>query len=435
MCPSVTVGRWRHLPARWAGATFASSRTRCRGGRSSTCRATTSGCSCKSLRPLPGVRVEQIRDGRRGIDELLGLLRRQWAARETTNPSVDVEVVRFLDDVVPGLLRDGLARLGLCFVGVKPRAANLTVIDVAHQVELLRGADPDLPEAGAEVAWAAVEAAVRDGARRFEFAAGEAEPPLPTATATTQRLRAWNGTTRGQLSRRVEALKDVASTVRDQAKLGPLAQKALDRLRDATPANWSRAIQKVASYSTLHLYRGELFVRDGGGTPALELRLLTRAEVEALSDADRDELVARLDLQLTYCRQKWDRGDLVVLASVDGRPSGIVWCARAAVYVPDIGREVRPQSGECYIHDVYVNPDTRGRQVAPAMLDFLASELRARDVYRAWALIERTNVASTRAFEKAAYASVADVLYARMGLASRLIVRPDDPEARALLGL
>ena len=112
-----------------------------------------------------------------------------------------------------------------------------------------------------------------------------------------------------------------------------------------------------------------------------------------------------------------------------------MWCARTPVYVPDIGREVRPGAGECYIHDVYVHPDERGRQVAPAMLDFLARELRRRDVYRAWALIERTNVASTRAFEKAAYASVADVVYARMGLASRLIVRPPDPEARAFLGL
>jgi L-amino acid N-acyltransferase YncA len=105
------------------------------------------------------------------------------------------------------------------------------------------------------------------------------------------------------------------------------------------------------------------------------------------------------------------------------------------VYVPDIGREVRPGAGECYIHDVYVHPDERGRQVAPAMLDFLARELRGRDVYRAWALIERNNTASTRAFEKAAYASVADVVYARMGLASRLFVRPPDPEARAFLGL
>jgi hypothetical protein len=90
--------------------------------------------------------------------------------------------------------------------------------------------------------------------------------------------------------------------------------------------------------------------------------------------------------------------------------------------VPDIGRQVRPAVGECYIHDVYVHPDERGRQVA-------------RDIYRAWALIERSNTASIRAFEKAAYASVADIVYAKVGLVSRLVVQPPDPEAKAFLGL
>jgi GNAT superfamily N-acetyltransferase len=124
----------------------------------------------------------------------------------------------------------------------------------------------------------------------------------------------------------------------------------------------------------------------------------------------------------------------VVVAELDGEPAGILWCARGPVYVPDIGREVRPLGGECYIHDVYVVPSARGRQVAPAMLEFIARELRQRDVYRAWALIQGANSASTRAFEKAAYASVADVIYARMGLASKLLVRPPDPEARVFLG-
>jgi ribosomal protein S18 acetylase RimI-like enzyme len=226
--------------------------------------------------------------------------------------------------------------------------------------------------------------------------------------------------------------------------------RALDglrgRLRGATPDVVQRALARVATYSTLHLYRGELFARDVREAGELRLRLMDRAEFEALGEAAREAFAARLDLQVAYCRQKWERGDLVVLAEVGGRPpgsaaagpgvpAGIVWCARSAVYVPDIGREVRPGTGECYIHDVYVHPDERGRQVAPAMLDFLARELRARDVYRAWALIERSNIASTRAFEKAAYASVADVIYARMGLASRLLVRPPDPEARAFLGL
>jgi L-amino acid N-acyltransferase YncA len=105
------------------------------------------------------------------------------------------------------------------------------------------------------------------------------------------------------------------------------------------------------------------------------------------------------------------------------------------VLVPEIGREVRPGVSECYIHDVFVATDARGKSLAPAMLEDLARRLRARDVYKAWALIAPTNVASIRAFEKAAYASVADVIYAHMGPVDRLMLRPPDPEGKRLLGI
>ena len=200
------------------------------------------------------------------------------------------------------------------------------------------------------------------------------------------RLRSWNSTTAGRLSRGVAALTGAMRAI----DVGPLgaqkpgrqrtpsgAWRAFDKLRTATPDVVQRAVARVATYSTLHLYRGELFTRNvrETGEPrrcacarAPRSRRCRRPSASATS--------ARLDLQEAYCRQKWDRGDTVVLATSRGQPAGIVWCARTPVYVPDIGREVRPGAGECYIHDVYVHPDERGRQVAPAMLDFLARELR-----------------------------------------------------------
>jgi ribosomal protein S18 acetylase RimI-like enzyme len=162
---------------------------------------------------------------------------------------------------------------------------------------------------------------------------------------------------------------------------------------------------------------------------------LDEATLDRMEPADRHAILDRLELDEAYCREKWRRGDLVVLARLAGRPSGIAWCARSAVLVAEIGREVRPGHGECYIHDVFVAPDARGMNVAPAMLEDLAKRLRERDVYRAWALIEPSNVASTRAFEKAAYAAVADVIYARMAVVDKIVLRPPDPEARRLLGL
>ncbi len=385
------------------------------------------------------------------LDELSRLLRKEWTAREAASPTADPQVLAFLQEVVPLLEERGEGRVGLLSVGGRTVGADLVVVDEERHVQLLRGVDPELgADAANELNLGSVKAAVLEGARRFEFAPADGELPLRTARAKSLRLRMWNSTAAGRLHRGVESLREAAGAVGIGKPLGhpkpPLALRALDRLgdgirglRSAAPERLQRVFTRfggrIAAYTTLHLYRGELFARDVREAGELSIRLWTRAEFEALSEAAREALALRLDLQVGYCRQKWDRGDLVVLAEVGGRAAGIVWCARIPVYVPDIGREVRPVAGECYIHDVYVHPDERGRQVAPAMLDFLARELRHRDIYRAWALIERSNVASTRAFEKAAYASVADVVYARMGLASRLMVRPPDPDARAFLGL
>ena len=277
--------------------------------------------------------------------------------------------------------------------------------------------------------------------RRFELA--DDEGPWHASRARVMRLRSWSSTTAGRLHRGVAALTGAMRAI----DVGPLAaQKQGGSARPrglgapSTSAHGDARLRAARGGARRHLLDActSIAASCSRATCARRVgsrcRSLTSAPSTAPGGRARS-LIARLDLQEAYCRQKWDRGDTVVLAAESGPARRLLWCARTPVYVPDIGREVRPGAGECYIHDVYVHPDERGRQVAPAMLDFLARELRARDVYRAWALIERTNVASTRAFEKAAYASVADVVYARMGLASRLIVRPPDPEARAFLGL
>lgn len=384
----------------------------------------------RPARLLPGSRYRVADDVRRGLDELLRLVRREWAAREAASPAQDPQAVQFLEDIVPELAARGDARVGLLEAeGWGVQAADLVVRDGDRQVQILRGIDPEHLQAGAGVALALESAkrAAEAGARTFELV--EDEPQLKAQPGRAQHVRLWNATTVGRLHHGYTSLKD-AMRASSHVEL-----RALDRLREAAPEVVQRAVSRVATYVVLHLYRGELFTRHVRESGDVTIELYRREDFEAMTEAERDDFVARLDLQPSYCRQKWARGDTVVLARVGGRPSGIVWCARAPVHVPDIGREVRPAAGECYIHDVYVHPDERGRQLAPAMLDFLARELRRRDVYRAWALIERSNAASVRAFERAAYAPVADVVYARMGLVSRLSVRPPDPEARSFLGL
>jgi ribosomal protein S18 acetylase RimI-like enzyme len=378
------------------------------------------------------VPADEVRDA---LDTLLKLIRKEWAARDATNPAVDSQAGQFLHDVVPELVERGLLRIGQIAAGGQVVASDLVARDGDRHVRLLAGVDPEQQKSSVplELLLASLRAAVQAGGRRFELGSDDDEPGehIRTTPSKVLRARLWSGSTTAKLHRGVQAVQALRG--------GPAARGGtlgtIERLQKAAPEVLQRALGRVAQVTTLHLYRGELFWRDVREAGDLSLKLFSLAEFEALAERARDELAARLDLAIGYCRQKWSRGDTVVLAEVAGRPAGILWCARSAVYVPDIGREVRPGPGECYIHDVYVHPDERGRQVAPAMLDFLARELRARDVYRAWALIERSNSPSVRAFEKAAYASVSDVVYARIGLLSRLIVRPPDPEARAFLGL
>jgi hypothetical protein len=77
----------------------------------------------------------------------------------------------------------------------------------------------------------------------------------------------------------------------------------------------------------------------------------------------------------------------------------------------------------------------RMRIVAPLMLEQLAKDLRAADTYRSWALIPSDNQASLRAFQKASFTPVCDVIHAKMATVDRLVCRPPDPEAQEILGL
>jgi GNAT superfamily N-acetyltransferase len=276
--------------------------------------------------------------------------------------------------------------------------------------------------------------AVRAGAKVFELA--DDDSTLATARVTVRRMQLWNGTAVGRLSHGMSSLRRRGKTISGQR---PIVQKSalswmLDAFAEARPESARKIVERLGN-KTMHLYRGELFAREIEKSPGLELQILDLAAFDAMSSEARDALVQRLELPAAYTREKWRRGDLAVVGILDGRPAGIGWCARKPVFVPDIGREITPTQGECYIYEVFVHPDERGKKIAPAMLDHLSRYLRARDVYRAWALIERANSSSVRAFERARYVAVADVVYVTMGLGSHLFVRPPDPEARALLGL
>lgn len=370
---------------------------------------------------------------RKGLATLRRLSRLEWADREETSPIADNEAYQLLEDATLRLGKTNCARLvRLDDSAGEAIAAALVIDDNDIAVVLAMAVDPEhanhCPGPVARMlAGEAVDAAAR-GCTSLDVVTGAGEyqlPDLPSSRRRALRVRAFGSSSAASVARTYGAVRRRVET----ARYAPGAAAAGAR------AAWSKirtAAADVTGYLRLHLYRGELWTRGVTLTRDLSIDTFDLEEFDNLSGDDKVALVENLDLDEAYCRAKWERGDLAVLARINGRPAGIAWCARNAVEVPELDRTLRLGIHEAYIHDVFVAPQARGRSVAPAMLEHLALLLRERDVYKSWALIGPDNAASARAFEKAAYTAVADVIYARV--TKRLLIRPPDPEARKLFG-
>jgi ribosomal protein S18 acetylase RimI-like enzyme len=371
---------------------------------------------------------------RKGLSLLRRLSRLEWADREENSPLADPEASALLDEVTLRLGEEGRARLARLDDSSSEAIAVALVLDDGDRAVVLSIAvDPEHARRGA--AARLLEAEARAASLRnlpaMDVVTGADEyslPPLPVTRQRALNLRVYSKSRHATLARTYGAVRrrvDRARGAQGAAAAGARAAWAKIRTTAANVASWER----------LHLYRGELWTRGIEHTAGLTLETLSADEFDALDQRDRAEIMEHLELDEEYCRAKWARGDLVIFSRVHGRPAGIAWCALEPVEVPELGRLLNLEPNQAYIHDVFVAPAARGRKVAPSMLEYLALELRKRDVYKSWALIGSDNLASIRAFEKAAYAPVADIVYARMGSMDRLIVRPPDPEAKLLLGL
>jgi ribosomal protein S18 acetylase RimI-like enzyme len=367
---------------------------------------------------------------RKGMSALRRLSRLEWADREESSPIADPEASALLEEVALVLGGRGLARLArLDDSSGEAIAAALVVDDGDRAVVLAMAVDPQHGHRNAAPRLIAAEAraAASRGRVALDVVIGATDyplPPLPVSRQQALRVRFYGNS--------------MARTVSGVRRRMDTARMAPDRAAAGARAAWTKirsAAANVAAYERLHLYRGELYTRGIEPAPGLTIAFFTEADFSAIDGVARAELIESLELDETAARQKWQRGDVVVLARLNERPAGIAWSARSMVDVPELGRTLTLSRHETYIHDVFVAPHARGRAVAPCMLEFLARELRQRDVYRAWALIGSDNTASSRAFEKAAYTAVCDVLYARLATVDRVLVRPPDAEAQKLLGL
>lgn len=369
---------------------------------------------------------------RKGLAVLRRLSRLEWAHRDEASPYTDRQATHLLEDLVLPLGIEGYSRLArLNDQDGQAIAAALIVDDGARAVVLAMAVDPECPEAAPRLLATEAQAARERGMKSMDLSSSTADyglPKIPVTRARATHLSVYGTSssaslarTYGKVRRRVTAAKDAPGAAAAGAR-----------------AAWSRirtAASHIAGVDRMHLYRGELWTRGVANTAGLTMQLFSESDYEALDPAEREQLVESLEVDDLRIRQIWQRGDIAVLARINGRSAGIVWCACQRVKVPELDRFLELGPGEAYIHDLFVSPQARGRSLAPSILEFLAMELRQRDIYKSWALIGSDNIASVRAFEKAAYAAVADVVHAHIGGVDRLVLRPPDVEAKKLLGL
>ncbi len=371
---------------------------------------------------------------RKGLSALRRLSRLEWAERDEISPLADPESEALLEESIVRLHAEGKVRVArLEDEAGEACAAALVVDDGDRAVVLAMAVDPMAKSrnCAARVLHSEAMAARRRGQVSLDVVDGATEhrlPTFPTSHRAPIALKVWSKTNTAQLSRTYQSVAKRARRARETpAVAAAQARAAWTRIRSAA-AN-------VAHYDRFCLYRGQLWTRGIEASADVHLEMFDEADFERKELPQRAELLEALALDETVARSRWSRGDRAVLATLSGRPAGIAFCARGPVEAPELGRMLQLSKYDAYIHSVYVAGGARGRSVAPAMLEFLTKELRATDAYRSWALIAADNQASLRAFQKAAFTPVCDVIHARMATVDRLIVRPPDPEAEELLGL
>ncbi|HEX2689750.1 MAG TPA: GNAT family N-acetyltransferase, partial [Kofleriaceae bacterium] len=369
---------------------------------------------------------------RKGMTALRRLSRLEWAERDEPSPLADPEASGLLEQIAMELGKRGLVRLArLDDAPGEACAVALIVDDGDRAVVLAMAVDPQAGRASARLLHAEALAARARGCIALDVVQGAAEymlPSLPSSKQPVLAVRVWGLSTTASVGRTLSSVTRRARRARETpAVAAAQARAAWTRIRSAAAS--------VAAYDRYCLYRGQLWTRGLAPVAGLELTSLTEADYDRLEESRRAELIEQLALDEATARMQWQRGDQAVLATLGVRPAGIAWAARGPIEAPELGRVLRMSKYDAYIHSVYVPPAARGRAVAPVMLEHLIKELRATDAYRSWALIAADNHASLRAFQKASFTPVCDVIHAKMATVDRVVCRPPDPEAQELLGL
>lgn len=369
---------------------------------------------------------------RKGMSALRRLSRLEWAERDEHSPLADNESSALLEEVALELGKQGKVRLArLDDAAGEAIAAALVVDDGDRAVVLAMAVDPQVNTRGARLLHAEAIAARQRGCIALDVVEGASDyamPTLPTSKQNALAVRIWGHSAAAQVGRTYSSVARRARRARETPSVAAAqARAAWTKIRSAAAS--------MAQYDRYVLYRGQLWTRGIAPPSGLEIGPFTEADYDKLDEHARAELNEQLSLDELTARKYWRRGDTAVIARLGIRSAGLGWTARGQIDVPELGRTLHMSKYDVYIHSVFVAPAARGRAVAPVLLEHLAKELRQTDAYRSWALIEAHNQASIRAFQKASFTPVCDVIHAKMATVDRVVCRPPDPEALELLGL
>lgn len=140
--------------------------------------------------------------------------------------------------------------------------------------------------------------------------------------------------------------------------------------------------------------------------PGISYRYLLPGEETALA--------AAMGVQTRVVQDRFaPRGKVALALDEQRRIAGYGWVRYDAIRIDDIALLLPLPSGHAYIWDCMTLPRWRGRHVFPGLLRFLLEALRQEGMHEAWAGVAPGNTASMRAFARAGFRHIADVVVAR----------------------
>ncbi|MBL4636599.1 MAG: GNAT family N-acetyltransferase, partial [Kofleriaceae bacterium] len=274
---------------------------------------------------------------RKGLATLRRLSRLEWANRDEASPFSDRQATHLMEDIALPLGKEDKARFArLNDQDGEAIAAALILDEGDRSVVLALAFDPEFADAPSRLLAAEAHAALARGQVSLDMCPSDGEyelPKLPCTQKHSVQLCVYGTSssaslarTYGKLRRKVNAAKDAPGA----AAAG--ARAAWSRIRTAAAS--------VAGVERLHLYRGELWSRGLPRPPGLHLEMFSEDDFNALDSSAREQLLDGLELSPDWIAETWERGDIAVLAMLNDRPSGIVWCACKDVHVPELGSSI-----------------------------------------------------------------------------------------------